>query len=319
MSAFEMHKSPRCQHIHYSGRACKAPARRGRNYCVFHQAAHLDAGGCVLPIVEDLHSYQIAVIRIMQSLAADARDSKKATALLYALQLLGGKLSDFVKQREQVENPARALYNEVSERYEARKHPFPSFISDTDLCAILKDIAREHQAEQNNGSNDNIESVPQAEGVPPRNPASSAVISVAPCSSVSSVVKKEVATDQASRSPDGGIIDRLEACDVPGAAPRPPDTALAGFAHDDLVLAEEELGGAVLRAANDRDQPRDLAPRDEPQRPARRARQHGPVGIVGFPDFARVLQHEHRAGDHVFRHPLAQDIQFSDHSTLHGS
>jgi hypothetical protein len=41
----------------------------------------------------------------MQSLAADAIDSKKATALLYALQLLGSRLNDFVKERADVETP----------------------------------------------------------------------------------------------------------------------------------------------------------------------------------------------------------------------
>src|SRR5690348_7992252 len=128
MALADLNKSPRCQHVHYSGKPCKAPARRGRNYCVFHQAAHLDPGGCVLPVVEDLHSYQVAVIRIMQSLAADAIDSKKATALLYALQLLGAKLSDFAQQRDEIENPAAALKKEISERYEARKPPFPSWI-----------------------------------------------------------------------------------------------------------------------------------------------------------------------------------------------
>ena len=143
----QLFSSPRCQHVHYSGRACKAPARRGRNYCVFHQAAHLDPGGCVLPIIEDLHSYQLAIIRIARALADDAIDARKATALLYALQLAGAKLTDFVKLREQVENPARALYCEVSERYQSLKHPFPPLISDRDLSAILKDIAREHQAQ----------------------------------------------------------------------------------------------------------------------------------------------------------------------------
>ncbi len=162
MATLDMHRSPRCQHVHYSGRPCKAPARRGRNYCLFHQAAHLDSGGCVLPIIEDLHSYQLAIIRIARALADDAIDSRKATALLYALQLAGARLTDFVKLREDIETPARALYNEVSERYQARKHPFPGFISDKELSAILKDIALEHQAQQNAPSTENIDIIPQA-------------------------------------------------------------------------------------------------------------------------------------------------------------
>ena len=158
----QLFSSPRCQHVHYSGRPCKAPARRGRNYCVFHQAAHFDGGGCVLPIIEDLHSYQLAIIRIARALADDVIDSRKATALLYALQLAGSRLTDFVKLREEVENPARALYNEVAERHQVRKYPFPSSISDKELAAILKDIALEHQSQQNAPSPENVEIVPQA-------------------------------------------------------------------------------------------------------------------------------------------------------------
>ena len=144
----QLFSSPRCQHVHYNGKPCKAPARRGRQYCVFHQAASLGSGGCVLPIVEDLHSYQLAVIRIMQSLADDVIDSKKATALLYGLQLLGGKLKDFVKEREEIENPAVALKKEIAARYDARRHPFPSYIPEKEVIAILKEMRAEQAAEQ---------------------------------------------------------------------------------------------------------------------------------------------------------------------------
>src|SRR6516225_5996530 len=98
MSTVQLNNAPRCQHVHYSGKPCKAPARRGRNYCIFHPAANLDPGGCVLPMIEDLHSYQLAVIRIARALADDAITPKKATALLYALQLAGWKLDAFAKE-----------------------------------------------------------------------------------------------------------------------------------------------------------------------------------------------------------------------------
>src|SRR6266496_1041574 len=112
----QLFSSPRCQHVHYSGKPCKAPARRGRNYCVFHQAAHLDPGCCVLPIIEDVHSYQLAIIRIARALADDVIDSRKATALLYALQLCGAKLEAFAKLRAEVEDPTAALKNEITAR-----------------------------------------------------------------------------------------------------------------------------------------------------------------------------------------------------------
>lgn len=153
----QLFKSPRCQHVHYNGKPCKAPARRGRNYCVFHQAAHLDPGGCVLPIIEDVHSYQLAVIRIARALADDIIDSRKATALLYALQLAGAQLQNFAKQRAEIEDPHVALKNEVAARYEARRYPFPSYIPEKELLAIFKDMSAEHRPEPG----DNIETIPQ--------------------------------------------------------------------------------------------------------------------------------------------------------------
>src|SRR5512140_1353549 len=149
MALADLNRSPRCQHVHYSGRPCKAPARRGRNYCVFHQAAHLDPGGCVLPVVEDLHSYQLAIIRIARALADDVIDSRKATALLYALQLAGSKLEAFAKQRAEIERPAVALKNEITERYDARRYPFPLHVPEKDLVVILQEITREQPAEPN--------------------------------------------------------------------------------------------------------------------------------------------------------------------------
>jgi hypothetical protein len=134
MALADLNRSPRCQHVHYSGRPCKAPARRGRNYCVFHQAAQFDAGGCILPIVEDLHSYQLAIIRIARALADDIIDSKKATALLYAMQLAGSKLDAFAKQRQELENPVVALKKEITERYDARTLSMP-WIPDKDMRA----------------------------------------------------------------------------------------------------------------------------------------------------------------------------------------
>ncbi len=235
----QLFSSPRCQHVHYSGRPCKAPARRGRNFCVFHQAAHLDPGGCNIPVVEDLHSYQIAVIRIMQSLAADAIDSKKATALLYALQLLGGKLNDFVSQREEVENPAVALKKELTARYDARKHPFPSFIPEKDVIAILKEMRAEELAEPN----DAIEVIPQQPDCPERfgirNASVSAVIPSGGAGERSEPVpesrKLEVLNPPGSSVPSvlkkapAGVVDKLEACDdsasrssSPGPRPRLP-------------------------------------------------------------------------------------------------
>jgi hypothetical protein len=148
MAALDMHNSPRCQHVHYNGKPCKAPARRGRNYCIFHQAAHLDPGGCTLPIVEDQHSYQLAAIRIMRAPADDAIDPRKATTLLYGLQLAGWKLGEFSKERRDIEDPEAALARTIQAHFLARhmkvKLPVPT---DKEMAEILTEIHVERPVE----------------------------------------------------------------------------------------------------------------------------------------------------------------------------
>jgi len=172
MALTDLNNSPRCQHVHYSGKPCNAPARRGRNYCIFHQAAHLDSGGCVLPIVEDLHSYQLAVIRIARALADDAIDARKATALLYALQLAGWKLGDFCDERRDIEDPDAALARKMQAHFLARhmkvKLPVPT---EQELADIISEIRVEQPAEPR----DDIALFPQPQ-LAPDGPETSAVI-----------------------------------------------------------------------------------------------------------------------------------------------
>jgi hypothetical protein len=77
------------------------------------------------------------------------------------------------------------------------------------------------------------------------------------------------------------------------------------FSAYDLAVVDEELRGTLTGAANYRQQSGELFARDQAQRAAFGAREHGPVGIVFFSDAAGVLQHEDGAGEHLFRDPLA--------------
>ncbi len=79
--------APRCQHIKTSGAACAAPARRGRRFCCFHDSAARRNQDFVLPIIEDAHSLQLALNKILQALVDKRIDQKTATTLLYGLQL----------------------------------------------------------------------------------------------------------------------------------------------------------------------------------------------------------------------------------------
>src|SRR5882724_8620781 len=74
---------------------------------------------------------------------------------------------------------------------------------------------------------------------------------------------------------------------------------LAWLSNLNVIVADEELCRALIRAANDRQQARNLAPRDQPQRPTLGAGQHGPIGVVVVAHVPGIFQHEHRPRLHL--------------------
>jgi hypothetical protein len=101
MSAEDMHEAPRCQHVRLYGRQCQAPARRGNNYCLFHEAEHVNEANLTFPPVEDAATVAVATDQVLQALRDDTIDFHRA-ALLFSglriaranLKLLGLELGD---------------------------------------------------------------------------------------------------------------------------------------------------------------------------------------------------------------------------------
>lgn len=291
--------APRCQYIRLNDQLCTQPALKDHIFCRFHELLEHPLPPLVIPFVEDATSLQVAVMKVIKSLQLGKMVRRTAGTILYALQLASSNLKHFCEEvghpfaqpaprktrKEQIEKEALAgpsLAEMLIERLKLVPRDKAVILSDDAPKSERPAVGREQNASK---SKDPV---------------------FPPGSSASSVVKDV---------PDGGVIDKLEAC---CERPATSDRRLARFAHDHLVLAQEELGGTIFRAADDGNKARDLAPGNEAERSAGGAGQHGPVRVVGFADFAGILQNEHRAGDHVFRYPLVQDIQFSDHSTLHG-
>ena len=79
------------------------------------------------------------------------------------------------------------------------------------------------------------------------------------------------------------------------------------------MVADEELRRAGFRSADDGNQAVNLFARDQAQHAAVGAGEHGPVGIFLFADLAGVFEHKDGAGLHLFRDPLVQNVEFSDH------
>jgi hypothetical protein len=94
---------PLCRHIKTSGRRCESPALTDAIYCFFHARLnerhsnyrHTAASrGYLIPgqhiqltTLEDRESIQVALSVVINALATGNLDSRRATALLYGLQL----------------------------------------------------------------------------------------------------------------------------------------------------------------------------------------------------------------------------------------
>jgi hypothetical protein len=98
--------APRCQHTKLNGAPCAAPARRGRNYCVFHDAAHAKQPDDALRMVEDAMSLQYALFQVMRLLTDKAVDTKRAALMLYALQIAASNLKRLHEETKETANAA---------------------------------------------------------------------------------------------------------------------------------------------------------------------------------------------------------------------
>ena len=92
-----------CRHIKTNGTRCKAPSLSDGNWCYFHHRLHQShtafrptaaSRGYLIPgqhielsTLEDRESVQVALSVVINALASGNLDIKRATALLYGLQL----------------------------------------------------------------------------------------------------------------------------------------------------------------------------------------------------------------------------------------
>ncbi len=88
-----------CRHILTSGRKCHAAALRGKAYCYFHYNAHLQrhtaknsrylsyTPDLQIPLLEDPAAVQLAINEVVQAIAQNRIEPKRAGRLLFGLQL----------------------------------------------------------------------------------------------------------------------------------------------------------------------------------------------------------------------------------------
>jgi len=91
---------PTCKHVKLDGTPCAQPARRGKEFCRFHQIMYEPAvvPGQPLyrpPILEDSASVQIVIMQVIRELMRQPIDKHNGGLILYGLQLASNNLSRF--------------------------------------------------------------------------------------------------------------------------------------------------------------------------------------------------------------------------------
>ena len=87
-----------CKHVKVDGKFCGSPVLSNRDYCYFHyrhrlrerhriRLGSLHDNGIELPALEDRNSIQVAITEVMNALIDDRIQEKRASILLYGLQL----------------------------------------------------------------------------------------------------------------------------------------------------------------------------------------------------------------------------------------
>lgn len=123
---------PTCRHIKEDGRFCGSAALKDRDRCYFHlraqgqrlraaQQASRGAPAVIdLPLLEDAYAIQTGLQRVLEAVAADRLEFKRAKLLLYGLQLAGTNL----KRMAALEEQSRETQNEACTEYPGYEQEF---------------------------------------------------------------------------------------------------------------------------------------------------------------------------------------------------
>src|ERR1700722_13285197 len=85
-----------CRHIHTDGRRCASPCLRGEDFCYFHHTTRRPATkgevngkkeSFTLPLPEDRSAIQLSIGEVLQRIASNSIDPRRAGLLLYGLQI----------------------------------------------------------------------------------------------------------------------------------------------------------------------------------------------------------------------------------------
>ena len=160
-----------CRHIKTNGLQCQSPALNEETFCFFHNRLHARHAafrhteatrGYLLPgqhielaPLEDRESVQVALSVVINALATGRLDSKRATAILYGLQLASNNAATL-----RLEPAARSLVQTAEATPDGLDLADPGatgHISGVEDIYDLADMEEEEEDEDNNDEDDNAE------------------------------------------------------------------------------------------------------------------------------------------------------------------
>jgi len=155
-TAHDPHRRYLCRHVHTNGNRCGSPALRGHDFCYYHDRTRLPnaplagrMGMFKMQPIDDRHAIQIALYDILSRIAAGDVDNKRASILLYGLQIASSNLA----HRDKAQAP-QTLVEDVSYHHRLG-----------DLAPIQEIIDTEPAEQQRTAEQLTIEQPTTADGV----------------------------------------------------------------------------------------------------------------------------------------------------------
>ena len=215
--------APRCSYVRLNDQRCTQPALHDQAFCRFHDLVdHPLPDSRLIPFVEDATSLQLALMQVIKSLQLGRIDRPTAGTILYALQIAASNLKHFSEENgHPFATPAPRKTKKEQEEEEELARPSLAEI----LVERLGLVAPEEYKKRNPATART--SAPSAADQPPDQQ-----ITRSPDSPPRPSVVKDV------RPPEGGVIDKLEACAEDLFADR-------HFPHAAIVIRQSTISNGV--------------------------------------------------------------------------
>ena len=97
-----LREARRCEYIKANNKQCAAPAKTRGRFCYFHDQARPGKNAknpTQMPVLEDQRALQLAITRVCQRISDDNIDVKRASALLYGLQVASSAIAKPPKRK----------------------------------------------------------------------------------------------------------------------------------------------------------------------------------------------------------------------------